>query len=84
MREAFPDSGNGSTTIEVSVFRDGECVARVRVETEEEAAEVVDAWSEQEGVLCLVDDLSVHHRFGEILEPLEGELADDERRDDRD
>jgi hypothetical protein len=66
MREQVASPDKGSRTIEVSVFRDGECIARVPVDTEEEAAEIVDAWSEQDGVRCLVDDLSLRHGLGDI------------------
>jgi hypothetical protein len=66
-------------TIEVTVFRDGAVIDRVLCESEDEAAEVVERWSEQDGVQCQIDDLSVHHRAGDVLEPSESELRDDGR-----
>jgi hypothetical protein len=58
-----------SPTVEVRVFRHGELVHRELCESEEQAALAVDEWSELEGVRCEVDDLTVTHRPGEILEP---------------
>jgi hypothetical protein len=56
-------------TVEVRVFRHGTLVHRELVESEEQAAAVVDEWAELDGVQCEVDDLSIRHRPGEILEP---------------
>jgi len=56
-------------TVEVRVFRHGTLVHRELVESEEQAALVVDEWSELDGVRCEVDDLSIRHHPGEILEP---------------
>ena len=56
-------------TVEVRVFRHGSLVHRELVESEEQAAVVVDEWAELDGVQCEVDDLSIRHHPGEILEP---------------
>jgi hypothetical protein len=56
-------------TIEVRVFRHGTLVHQELVESEEQAALVVDEWAELDGVQCEVDDLSIRHHPGEILEP---------------
>lgn len=40
----------------------------------EEAATMVEAWAEIDGVECEVDDLSFRHHAGDILEP---ELAEE-------
>jgi hypothetical protein len=56
-------------TVEVRVFRHGALVHRELVESEEQAAVVVDEWAELDGVQCEVDDLSIRHHPGEILEP---------------
>jgi hypothetical protein len=56
-------------TIEVRVFRYGVLVASALCESEEEAALAVDEWSEIDGVECEVDDLTFHHRPGEVFEP---------------
>lgn len=74
--------GDEAPALEVVVYRHGEVVHRELVESEEAAADVVDAWSEQEGVECTVDDLSVRHRAGDILEPEPSELPDDAYRHD--
>jgi len=69
MSDVLPSELGESPTVEVRVFRLGELVHRQLCESEEEAAAVVDRWIELEGVECEVDDLSTHHRPGEILEP---------------
>ena len=56
-------------SIEVRIFRDGELLERVLCESEEDAAAVVERWSELDGVTCLVDDLSFHHTPEDVLEP---------------
>lgn len=68
-------------TIEVRVYRDGTLICTERCESEDEVVLVVDRWTEQPGVVCEVDDLSVRHRPTDIagLEPLEGPLPDEER-----
>jgi hypothetical protein len=71
-----PEDAGTAPTVEVTVIRDGEVIDRVLCESDEEAVEVVESWSEQDGVHCQVDDLSVRHRSGDILEPGEPELSD--------
>ncbi|MCZ7527210.1 MAG: hypothetical protein M5U14_13015 [Acidimicrobiia bacterium] len=66
-------------TIEVTVYRHGEVIHRELVESEEAAAEVVERWTEEPGVECSVDDLSVHHEAGDILEPEPTALEDEYR-----
>jgi hypothetical protein len=68
----------GSPTIEVRVHRGDELLARELCETEEEAATVVEKWSDVEGVDVLVDDLSAHHGPEDILAPDDLPLTDDE------
>ena len=69
MGEFTPSELGVSATVEVTVYRHGALVHRELCETEEEAAAIVEEWSELDGVECQVDDLSVHHRPGDILEP---------------
>ena len=38
-------------------------------ESEEQAALIVDEWSEHPGVTCEVDDLSIRHRPDDVLGP---------------
>jgi hypothetical protein len=64
-------------TVEVRVFRHGELVHTELCESEEQAALVVEQWSELDGVQCEVDDLTVKHRPGDIFEP-EPAVAGDE------
>jgi hypothetical protein len=69
--------GSEAPTIEVVVFRDGREVARELHDTPEEAAEAVDRWSEEEGVMCQVDDLAVGHRPSDIRDPDPDDAFDD-------
>ena len=50
----------GAPTIEVRIYRNGQLLVRGLVETEEDAAAVVEQWSD-ENVYVLVDDLSAQH-----------------------
>jgi hypothetical protein len=70
--------GGTAPTVEVVVYRDGEVIHRELCESTDAAADVVDQWSEVEGVECAVDDLSIHHRMGQILEPAPEESLDDD------
>jgi hypothetical protein len=67
-----------SRTVEVLVFQHGTQIHRELCESAEEAALVVERWSEQPGVECQVDDLSVHHRPDDILEPTPDDPIDEE------
>jgi hypothetical protein len=79
--ESFsPDELGASPSIEVTVYRDGEVISRELCESEEEVTAVIEAWSEQTGVECQVDDLSVHHRAGDVLEPTEAAVSEDNDR----
>ena len=39
---------------------------------------MIEEWSELDGIRCQVDDLSVRHRSGDILEPEPAELRDED------
>lgn len=69
MTEVRPEDLGETPTIEVRVYRDGELIREELCESEEQAALVVQEWSELEGVSCEVDDLSIRHRQDDILEP---------------
>ena len=75
-REAVEVWGE-SPTVEVAVYRHGELVRRVLCDDADAAADVVREWEEFDGVECLVDDLSVKHAAGDILEPDVDEPFDD-------
>ena len=75
--DAFADHGE-APTVEVRVFRHGALIRDELVESEEQAALVVQEWAELDGVTCEVDDLSVRHRAGQIHEPELAELHDEE------
>jgi hypothetical protein len=64
-------------TIEVRIYRHGELVHTALVESDEQAALVVEEWAEQDGVTCEVDDLSVRHRPGDIHAPEPADLRDE-------
>lgn len=68
----------GKPSIEVRVFRHGELIERQLCESDEEAAELVEQWSELEDVTCLVDDLTFHHMPDDVLEPEPAEPPDED------
>lgn len=65
-------------TIEVRVWRHGTLLRRELCESEEQAALVVESWSELEGVVCEVDDLTVRHQPGDIAGPEPPEVREEE------
>lgn len=65
--------------IEVRVYRHGELVQRELCDSEEEAARVVDGWSEHPGVTCEVDDLTLRHGPEDVLAPDPALIEEDER-----
>lgn len=68
----------GAPTIEVSIYRNDQFLVRELCESEEEAATVLEQWSDVENVYVLVDDLSEHHGPGDILAPYELLMSDGE------
>lgn len=68
----------GAPAIEVRIYRDEHLIARELCESEDDAAAVVDHWSEVDGVSLLVDDLSVQHTPGQILAPDPPDTGDEE------
>jgi hypothetical protein len=56
-------------TLEVRVLRDGIVTQRALCETEAEADALVEAWSEVDGVVVEVDDLTLHARRPGVLDP---------------
>jgi hypothetical protein len=66
-----------SPSFEVCVYRDGELVERELCETEDDAADAVDAWSEVDGVVCRVQDLSAADPAPGLLDPLPWEVDAD-------
>ena len=69
--------GSEAPTVEVLMFRDGREIARELHDTPEQAADAVGRWSEQQGVVCQVDDLAVHHRPSDIRDPAPDDAFDD-------
>ena len=65
-----------STTprLEVRILRDGVIVQRELCETAEEADVVVEAWSDTEGVVVEVEDLTRSGRAAGVLDPRPGEV----------
>jgi hypothetical protein len=68
-RAADLEHGEGAATVEVRVFRHGALAERVLCESEDQAALVIEHWSELDGVRCEVDDLTFRHVPGDVLEP---------------
>jgi hypothetical protein len=71
-------TGWDTPTIEVRVYRRGELVQRELCESEADVEQVLAAWAEIEDVTCQVDDLSYHHRPGDVLEPEPAALRDED------
>jgi hypothetical protein len=67
-------------SIEVQVFRHGHLVLTELCDSEDDAADVIDRWSELPGVQCLIQDLSSPVRGDDAL--LESDVLDD-RLDER-
>jgi hypothetical protein len=74
MSDPHPEDLGETPTIEVRVFRHGELVERELCESDEQAALIVEEWEDVDGVSFAVDDLSVRHHPGDVLEP---EVAED-------
>ena len=72
------DQNDEMPTVEVRVWRHGELVHTELCESEEQASLILEEWQELDGVRCEVDDLSVSHHPGDILEPGEPEPVIDD------
>lgn len=72
------EHGDGTPTIDVRIFRHGALVHQELCESEEAALVVVNEWAELDGVECVVDDLSVHHVPGDILEPVPADIVEED------
>jgi len=70
--------GAEAPTVEVVAFRDGREVARELCDTPEDGALAVERLTQEPGVVCQVDDLSVRHRPGDIREPSPDEFRSDD------
>lgn len=69
-------------TVEVRVYRHGVLVHQELCESEEQAALVVEEWSDLDGVSCEVDNLTPHNHPDDALEP-GADLAEEDYRDQR-
>jgi hypothetical protein len=67
MSEMHADST--TPTLEVRILRDGVVIQRELCETDEEANAVVEAWSDTEGILVEVEDLSRSGGSAGVLDP---------------
>ena len=56
-------------TLEVRILRDGVVIQRELCETDQEANAVVEAWSDTEGILVEVEDLSRSGGAAGVLDP---------------
>jgi hypothetical protein len=70
------DQPDTASTVEVTVYRDGEVIHRELCESELDAEAVVERWKEFDGTEFQVDDLAVHHGPTDILEPTESVIED--------
>lgn len=69
---------SGAPTIEVRIYRDDVLLVRELCETEEDAAALVEQWSDAGNVYVVVDDLSARHGPEDILAPDDFVLDEDE------
>jgi hypothetical protein len=68
MSHARPEDLGETPTLEVRVYRDGVLIGRELCESEEDVAAFVEAWEQEPGIECEVDDLSVSSHGTESLE----------------
>jgi hypothetical protein len=67
--------GGEAPTLEVTVYRHGAPIHRELCESADAAADIIEQWSEIDGVECTVYDLSVQHQAGQILEAAPEDVA---------
>ena len=78
MRRVSDVQGSTIPTLEVRIYRDGALVQRELCESDEEANDVVDAWSEVEGIRFEIEDLTRSSTPAGVLDPRPWEVdADD-------
>ena len=76
MSDLRPQDFGETPTLEARAYRDGVLVHRELCESEADAAAFVEAWDEEPGIECEVDDLSVRSHGVERFE-VEPTDADD-------
>ena len=59
----------GAPTLEVRIYDDGRLLTRELCESEEDAAAVVERWSDLANLFVVADDLSTKHGPDDILAP---------------
>jgi hypothetical protein len=69
--------GGEAPALKVVVYRRGDVIHRELCESADAAAEIVERWSEIDGVECTVDGISVEHRAGQILEAAPEEAVEE-------
>jgi hypothetical protein len=78
MSDIRPEDVGATSSIQVVVYRDGKVIDRQRCESPEEAAAAVEAWEQNDGIECVVRDLSGGAVPGDLSEPEVGEGDFDE------
>ena len=78
MTDIRPEDVGETGSIEVRVYREGKILERRLCESAVQAAAIVDAWEQIDGVECEVHDLSGGDGAGDISEPELGAAAFDE------
>lgn len=68
----------GAPTIEVRIYDHDRLLARELCESEEDAAAVVERWSDVANLFVVADDLSTKHGPDDILAPEEPLIGSDE------
>jgi len=69
----------GAPTIEVRIYSGSKLLMRELCESEDDAAEVVERWSDVDNLFVVVDDLTTKHGPGDILAPEPAPATDEEQ-----
>lgn len=67
----------GAPTLEVRIYNHARLLARELCESEEDAAAVVERWSDVANLFVVADDLSTKHEPDDILAPEEPFIGSD-------
>ena len=78
MSDIRPDDVGATSSIQVVVYREGKVIDRQLCESPEEAAATVEAWEQNDGIECVVRDLSGGVGLGDVSEPELGDAGLDE------
>lgn len=73
---AAGDQDRSAAPVEVRVYKQGRLIDSTVCESEADASALIVHWSDVDDVEFEVDDLSAHHRAGDIVDPEELPVTD--------